>query len=1473
MKSQTLALAVLASSLLLGPAGAQDTTVKAWLGRTVVPNANETVQHYVWGATSVQVDEYRIAADQLDASLRESAVVVNTSTTRPRRTLTFQGEQGSVTLPNLPGVYVYVARSTAGQPGEMAQAVVVSRLNLAVKRDDSRSLVLVHEGDRAVQNVRVSVLEPNGEATPRVIGTSTTDAMGLTRFSTGPSGSLMYVARVGTSVAIQQTWDRTWSAGARYLSHLQTDRPLYRPGQLVHWRAIVREQLGQTNTSYRTPANEEVRLFLNDARGQRLAIGSYRTSEFGTASGSYALPTGAALGEWSFQLEVGPVDPNGNSASGWASFGVEEYRKPEFKVTVSPGATSYVQGQTATASIKAEYYFGAPVPRATARWTVTKTPRWRWWNPWLEPMMMRCIWRPTPPPAVVAQGEVTLRQDGTATITFPTSRDDSDADYEVKAEVVDASDRQVSGTAALTVNRAAFDLMVLTDRSVYRPGDTAQVRVSATRPDGSPVAGVAVDLKIEAIDPQGNKTLRVTRTLTTAFDGTAGLRLLASTKNQYLITTTARDASGNSVSAERTLWIHDDRGGTDWAFNAVEIVADKEAYAPGDTALLLVRAPVSQGRGLLTIESRGIQSALSFPIYYGLALVPVRVTAEMAPNVFASVLVPTRDGMSTAEKELVVPPVDNLVEVTVTADKAEYRPGETGTFAVKTTDRFGRPVQADVALGIVDEALFGLREDLTPELRETFYPRGWNQVTTAGANRGWGGGMRFSMLKSTMEASRANTGAKQESGQAREYFPDTLRFFASVVTDARGEATVTETLADNLTTWRMTARAITRATQVGETKTTTLVRKDLIVRLAAPRTLVEGDEMTLVGIVHNLAKPGTAGADSARVQVRLVAQGVTVVGNASQTVTVRRGDLARVTWTVRVDSVALAWLEARADASFDTDALRLTLPVAARGVPVREIQAGSLLTDGRTTLRLTKDARAIDAGTELNISLAPSLAGTMLESLDYLVGYPYGCIEQTMSRFMPDVMVAEVLRTIGRDDPKLTSELPMMVKTGIERIQGMQNADGGFGWFAQNESHPYVSAYVLYGLALARRERFEVPAPMFDAAVAFLEGRLDNRADDLDGRAYQSYALAMAGRVRSADLRDLASRRAGLNPYAKAVLALSLASANEASLARDVVADLERAAIVVGGRCSWAGNTVSYGQWMSNPVETTAYATRALLAVSPTSPKIAQAVAWMVERRQANGQYTTTKDTAAVVLALAEHVRRTGELDPDLTVSVEINGQAAYSGRFGAADVAKPSRTITLPGSALRSGANTIVIERTGRGALYHSAVLSQKVRMDPILAQDNGISVRRELSIVEKTVDAAGQVTETERPLVGNRVRQGQQVRVRLFMTVSRPSGVEHVNLEDRFPVGFEIVTNEEGFGRWSWWSSAREVHDDRVVFFATHLPLQNPDTGAATFEYSYDMRAEVAGRFTALPTYAEAVYGPDTNGRSDGVTITIER
>jgi uncharacterized protein YfaS (alpha-2-macroglobulin family) len=364
----------------------------------------------------------------------------------------------------------------------------------------------------------------------------------------------------------------------------------------------------------------------------------------------------------------------------------------------------------------------------------------------------------------------------------------------------------------------------------------------------------------------------------------------------------------------------------------------------------------------------------------------------------------------------------------------------------------------------------------------------------------------------------------------------------------------------------------------------------------------------------------------------------------------------------------------------------------------------------------------------------------------------------------------------------------------------------------------------------------------------------------------------MAGVYRTADMNDLANRRDTLDNYARAVLAIALHKSGS-TLATDVVGSLVNDVTSSSGRAHWEGNPLRYGSWTSNVVESTAYGMWALLEVDPANSLIPDLMSWLLSRRRNNGQYTPTKDTAAVVLTFARYVQLTGELNPDLNVIARVNGQVVDSFRFTSQSLGLKAHEITLPASSLADGANTISLERQGQGALYYTAVLDQHVRMSPIPAEDNGIAISREYFLVTERLDQ-GQLIEEETPVTGP-LAIGDTVRVKIAMTVSAGADIEHVNLEDRFPSGFEVKQSPRPQYGWSWrWSpmwSAKEVHDDRVVFFATRLYWWHAQQSTRTYEYRYDLRAETAGTFLALPSFAEAVYTPETNGRTDAVEFQV--
>ncbi len=283
----------------------------------------------------------------------------------------------------------------------------------------------------------------------------------------------------------------------------------------------------------------------------------------------------------------------------------------------------------------------------------------------------------------------------------------------------------------------------------------------------------------------------------------------------------------------------------------------------------------------------------------------------------------------------------------------------------------------------------------------------------------------------------------------------------------------------------------------------------------------QGDTATLMGIVHNyLATDKTA-------KVSLDAQGVELASPAEASVNVPKNGEAVVTWNVRASKIAQAKFLAKALTDEESDALELEMPVEPWGLQQSVAQSGALRGDKdeiKRSLVLPQDVNA-DAST-LRIDLAPSIAGTLMSALDFLASYPYGCVEQTMSSFLPNILVTKAIKDLGLTPPAASTELDKKIAAGLERLYMFQHDDGGWGWWQTDETHPFMTAYVVAGLAQAKEAGYPIDEQRLkNGRDSLLKQIKENPRALADIRVYMVYALALSGDVDHALVEDLYSSR------------------------------------------------------------------------------------------------------------------------------------------------------------------------------------------------------------------------------------------------------------------------------------------------------------------------------------------------------------
>jgi len=761
----------------------------------------------------------------------------------------------------------------------------------------------------------------------------------------------------------------------------------------------------------------------------------------------------------------------------------------------------------------------------------------------------------------------------------------------------------------------------------------------------------------------------------------------------------------------------------------------------------------------------------------------------------------------------------------------------------------------------------------------------------------------------------------------RTQFADTALWLTTLTTDEEGKATASFVVPDNLTTWKLNTWATTPDTRVGQATTSVVSTKKLLVRLQAPRFFMEYDEVVLSANVNNYltsAKEVTVSLDVPKDHLQFIGP-----AKAEQKVLVQPNGETRVDWRVKVLKEGTAKITVKALTNEESDAMAMSFPVLVHGMSKQVAQTGSMRPDDKSkshTIELNIPEERRPELTRLEVQFAPSLVGSMLDALPYLLYYPYESSENTVSRFMPAVLTLKTLqnmginleqvrninkgrmeeirrveqgekRTIYGDNAIFDSAyMKNLIDKGRQKIMNMQNGDGGWGWWPGGESSPYFTVYILHALVTAQQSDVEISNDAVMRGMQFLQNWETQKMQEQwwtvsSEHAFVAYVLSLknlkveyklqpnAEDKRSGSLIErLHEGRDKLELYGKSLLALTHHNVKDKARAELVLQNMKQYVEEnAETQLAWFKTPkAGWWYWWNNDIETNAWALKALTKIEPKSEISPKLIKWLLNNRKNGYYWRSTSDTTMVLSAMSDYVVASGEGNADYTLTLDFdNGKSVKTVKINKDNFFTFDNKFVIEGAAIGSGKHTLKITKEGPGALYYNSYLSYFTKERNIAAAGLELKVDRKyfkLQQIKYVVDvegSEGQTVKEERlryeriPLKdGDTVKSGDQIQVELKVTTD--NNYTYLALEDMKPAGCEPVkVNSGGQGQEGFYSYM-EMRDEKVVLFVANI-----DQGEHLLRYR--LRAEIPGVFHALPTKFYAIYVPELKANSNEHVMKI--
>ncbi len=1236
-----------------------------------------------------------------------------------------------------------------------------------------------------------------------------------------------------------------YSGTERLVGSVNTERGIYRAGDDVHILGVLRERKRDGTLAM---VRKSVEVTVRDAEHSPISTFETQLTPFGTFHGQVSIPKTAPLGRYTIE-----VQQDGDTLH--HRFKVAEYRPVRFEVTLgetkppAPIVLSALDSDV-TIPVSARFLYGAPVAGAKVQYSVSLR-RDDPWSYYYDDYDYSYGYDYGAQAVPLVSNTLILSDDGKAEIRIEASALDPDLQSQaqrmrliVEATVLDNTGESVSAHHSLPVYRNATQVDVHSEKWVVDAKRGWDVDVSTTGVDEKPT-GATVQLQLmrrqwtsvvyengHGRRTSGHYESRLVETRTVRVDGKKRVHFPLRDAGDYWVVATIEGKQGTSKAS---VWA--------WGNGAygrfsdhprVALHADKDAYEPGDDATLMVESPYETAWSLLTLERGGVLEARVQELHGASDPLKVSLTQKHLPNVFASVAIVPPLGWGKTNlvgsplrlgyRELKVSPNSRRLSVEISPSVERAEPGDTVPVSVRVKDHTGKPVRAEVTIWAADDGVLQLTGYQTPDIFGPAYPDHVLGVTTSAS--------LIRLMPSEYEDGTGGDGAGPAStGMAmRSRFLDTAFFSHGVVTDSSGTATILLELPDNLTRWRLVAAAADTSHCFGSADASLTAQKRLQIEPIPPRFLTRGDKFELAVDIQN----NTGQRQLARIDLK---SNELTFAQTQAEVELPAGKRETLRFPAEIGFVSEARLQARVSSSDLHDGIELTIPVhSASDTITTLVHEGLAGSRGEVTVPRTAEANSA----HLVIESGPREVVALGAALDALIDYPHGCTEQTTSRLIPMAKLTSVLRGHpafegGRHRSKMQAAVVHLMKN--------QNADGGFSLWPKGDSKPFLTAYALWGLSIAKKSGLDVPKRVLSRALNYIannNGKVEGYGTigGNDAAPFSHFVRTTLGHKDSARGRVLWDDTASKSLFSRSLLVASQAPGTDAtSRLRALFAQASpRGDGYFLRGASDSGYDWAYGSEIR--------ATSALAIAASEHSELDMAgnlVRGLMAARSPSGDWGSTQNNLWALMALARHVERALPTK-DALVRVRVGEQPAVALRSTATQPLARSTIHRLP-----TGRVPYEIE-TGAEDLASLVRLSYGVAVEHQHAMSQGLSVSRRI------VDARTGKAVTSPKL-------GQLLRVEL--TVETPETRHQIALVDRLAAGLTPVDTELATAQhhhrekrgWSW--VHRELHQERVSYFADYL-------SKGTHQVSYLARATQVGTFVLPAAHAEAMYQPDVHGKT---------